>query len=233
VQGAHPVKRALDGGGQHLLRPQCQQARVLFERDVVQCVVDARQQLLVLTAHEQVQIGGEVALERMKLQFAREVPPDHRVQCSFQADRSIGDAVVHGGQGCMPIGQVQQADLRMVGCQPAGIRAAANHGQHLRLHAADVTWRVLAFTHGQDRLAAIEGAGCHQAGAGPWAMRRAAHHQHQIGLVPADCSDRCPRAGVGDVTEAQSGMVSHELRIAVGEGRERDRVRQWCRQRAQ
>ncbi len=191
---------------------------MLFEGDGAQRLIDARQQLLVLPADKQVQIGGESAVERVQLQVSREVLPDHRVQRCFQADRSIGVAAFNSGQGRMAVGEMQEVDPGVVDRQPVGIGTAFNHGQQLRPHAGNVTGRVLAFTHSQYRLAAMEGAGGPQVGTGKRVMRGAAHDQHQVGLVPADGSDRCARAGVVEIAEAQAGMPSHKLGIAMGEG---------------
>ncbi|KAG0933177.1 hypothetical protein G6F65_018916 [Rhizopus arrhizus] len=106
---AHLIEHALDRGGQCLPGPELQQAGMLFQRNVLQCLVDARQQLAVNAAHQQVQVGGERAFEGLQLQRAAEVSPDHRLQCRFQANCDIGSAGFNGHQCCVPIGQVQQA----------------------------------------------------------------------------------------------------------------------------
>ncbi|WP_425505142.1 hypothetical protein [Stenotrophomonas maltophilia] len=182
---AHPADHLIGLGRKYLQCPELQQAGMLFQCDVAQGLVDARQQLLILPADQQAHVGGESHLERLHLQRAGEVLPDHRLQCGFHSDRNIGHAGLHGGQGGMAIRQVQQRDPRVMGGQPFGIRPAVDHRQCAAVQLRDVVWQSVIRAPGQQGPAAAEGGRGRQVVAGRPRMPGRPDHQHEVGVATA------------------------------------------------
>ncbi|KAG1533661.1 hypothetical protein G6F50_015794 [Rhizopus delemar] len=141
---------------------------MLFQRNVLQCLVDARQQLAVNAAHQQVQVGGERAFEGLQLQRAAEVSPDHRLQCRFQANCDIGSAGFNGHQCC-----------------PLGVRPAIDDGQCASFQLCNIVREAPSVPAGQDGPAAAEGSGGNKVGAGLVQWPDRADDQDQVGIAPA------------------------------------------------
>lgn len=156
---------------------------MLLQRDLPQRLSDAFKQLLVFLADEQVEVGGEVAVEWLQAQAAVEMASNQRAQRGFQANRHVGQAGLNCRQCCVPIRQVLQPDLRMMRAQPAGVGPAFNDGHHPAVELAYLPWQPFTGAPCQQGGATPEAAGRGEVGAGQLLVSRAAKHHDQVGLV--------------------------------------------------
>jgi hypothetical protein len=69
--------------------------------------VRCAQQLLVFLANQQVQVGGETAVERLQAQAAIEMATDQGAQRRLQANRHVRQAGFDCRQRCVPVWQLR------------------------------------------------------------------------------------------------------------------------------
>ncbi len=213
----HPVQCIPRGRRQGLSSPESKQARMLLQRDLPQCLLDALQQLPVFVADEQVEVRGEAAVERLQAQAAIEMASNQGAQCGLQANRRVRQAGFDRLQCRIPVGQLLQPDLWMMCAQPTGVGPAFNHGDDPSVEFAHLPWQPFARAPGQQGRAAAKAAGRGKVGAGERLVSRPAKDHDQIGLVMAHREDRRGGGRIGPFQEAELGMPGHQAGVAMGQ----------------